>query len=351
MISAVVVNWNGASYLGPCLRALLAQDPPVDEVLLIDNHSSDGSREQVARDFPEVRIVDTGANLGAAAARNRGLQEARGELVLLLDNDVELEAGALAALKRALDDDPACALVQVRSVVADRPELLHYDAADLHYLGTLILHGFFRPIDPNERGHREVGAFVALGFLTRREVCLAVGAFDPDLFILYEDNDLSWRLRMHGHRIRLAMDARARHHAGTAGLSFRAPTARYASRRAYLHARNRWLVLLQCARWRTLVLTLPAQLLYAAVYAGFALSRGGFLAALRGNFAALLALPRVMRRRRLQRGRKVADRSILCCMPMTANPGLADRGGKAVLRRTLDRAFGAWWKLTRWACG
>ena len=84
---------------------------------------------------------------------------------------------------------------------------------------------------------------------------------------------------------------------------------------------------------------------------GFALSRGGFLAALRGNLAALLALPRVMRRRRLQRGRKVADRSILCCMPMTANPGLADRGGKAVLRRTLDRAFGAWWKLTRWACG
>ena len=156
---------------------------------------------------------------------------------------------------------------------------------------------------------------------------------------------------MHGHRLRLACDAIVLHSGGTAGLSFRDPGARYASRRAFLHARNRWLVLLQCARWRTLLLTLPAQLLYAFVYTGFALSRGGFLGALRGQFAVLLALPRILRLRRLERGRTVPYRELLCAVPMKANPGLADHGAKAALRRGLDRFVLWWWRLVRGFCG
>ena len=347
----MIINWNGEAYLGPCLSALLGQDPPPDEVIVVDNHSEDGSRGLVERGFEGVRFVDTGANLGAPAARNRGLQEAKGDQILFLDNDVLLEPGALLALHSALDADPRCALVQVRSVVADRPELLHYDAADLQYLGTLVLHGFFAPRREHESAARSVGAFVALGFLVRREAIDRVGGFDPDLFILFEDNDLSWRLRMHGWSIRLATAAVAKHAAGTAGLSFRDPAARYAPRRMYLHARNRWLVLLQCARWRTLVLTLPAQCLYSLVYTLFAISRGGFLAAVRGHFAVVLALPRSLRRRRLQRGRTVPDRELLCSLPMTANPGLADGGSRAALRRGLDRCYAGWWKLTRRLCG
>ncbi|MCC6784094.1 MAG: glycosyltransferase family 2 protein [Planctomycetes bacterium] len=351
MISAVVVNWNGRGYLDACLRALLAQTPPPDEVILVDNHSDDGSREFVAAQFPAVCIVDTGANLGAAGARNVGIARARGERVLCLDNDVELAPGALRALVTAMDDDPRCALVQVRSVVKDRPELLHYDAADLHYLGTLVLHGFFQPRATAPRWPAPVGAFVALGFLVRKDALLAVGGFDEELFILYEDNDVSWRLRMHGWNLRLAADALAVHAGGTAGLSFRSPGARYASRRAYLHARNRWLVLLRNARWRTLILTLPAQLLYAAVYLGFACTRGVGFATLRGNCAAFVAWPATLRRRRLIRGRSVPDRALLCALPMTANPGLADRGAAARLRRTLDAVFLAWFRLVRWACG
>src|SRR5690606_21570463 len=98
-----------------------------------------------------------------------------------------------------------------------------------------------------------------------------------------EDNELSWKLRMHGHTLRLCPRAIVRHAGGTAGLSFRSPEARYAPRRVWLHARNRWLVLWQCARWRTLVLTAPAQLLQALVYTAFAASKGGLLAAVKGH--------------------------------------------------------------------
>ncbi len=351
MISAVVVNWNGRLYLEACLDGLLAQDPPPAEVLLVDNHSDDGSRELVADRHPAVRIVDTGANLGAAAARNRGVREAEGDLVLFVDNDVALRPGCLAAMRAVLDADPGCAAVQARSVCGDRPDVVHYDAADLHYLGTLVLHNWFRPVAEAVPPSGPVGAVIALCLLVRRDRFESVGGFRDDLFILYEDNDLSWRLRMHGHTLRLAAAAVVEHHGGTAGLSFRSPDARYAARRTYLHARNRWLVLLACMRWRTLILTGPAQCLYALVYTAFAMSRGHVVAPIRGHLAGLAGVFRVRTLRAAQRGRTVADRDLLCAFPMTANPGLADHGPKALLRRGLDRLFAGWWRLVRRACG
>ena len=126
MVTAVVVNWNGKHYLEACLRALLAQDPPPAEVILADNHSDDGSRELVQQRFPAVRVVDTGANLGPAAARNAGLRAATHDDVLLLDNDVVLQPKALARLCALRREHPEAAAVQARSLCADRPELVHY---------------------------------------------------------------------------------------------------------------------------------------------------------------------------------------------------------------------------------
>jgi GT2 family glycosyltransferase len=73
VISAIVVNWNGKDYLAACLSALQAQDPPPDEILVVDNHSDDGSRDFVAAQFPSVRVVDTGSNEGPCRARNVGV--------------------------------------------------------------------------------------------------------------------------------------------------------------------------------------------------------------------------------------------------------------------------------------
>ncbi len=351
MISAVVINWNGRAHLERCLPALLAQEPPPDEVVLVDNHSSDGSREYCAEHFPSVRILDTGANLGPAEARDRGARAVRGETLLFLDNDVELLPGALAELRGVLDEDRRIGMVQARSLCEGDNAVVHYDHSDLHFLGTLVLHNWFRPRSEVTDPDGPVGAVIALCLLVRRRAYFAAGGFDRRLFILYEDNDLSWRMRMHGWQLRLAPRALVRHFAGTAGLSFRSPDAKYAGRRFYLHCRNRWLVLLRNAQLRTLILTAPSQLLYALVYTLFAASRGGLLPALRGHGAALLAVPSRLWMRRIQRRRKVGDRDLLSGDPMTPNPGLADRGAKAWLRCFVDGFCALNWKLVRGLCG
>ena len=352
MISAVVVNWNGAGYLAECLDALFAQVPPSDEVLLVDNQSTDDSVALALARHPRLRVVQMGSNAGPCAARNRGVAEAGNELVLLLDNDVVLHAGALARMRAELEADPRCAMVQARSLCGDDTGVVHYDSADIHFLGTLVLHNWYRPLAEATPPSNPVGAGIALCFLTRRSVFLGVGGFDENLFILYEDNEFSYKLRMRGHTIRLAADAHCTHLAGTAGLSVRGPEAAYPGRRTMLHSRNRWYVLLKCMRWRTLLLTVPAQLAYGAVYAVFGHRRGHMREWWQGKGMLLRMLPQAVRgRRSAQAGRTVPDRELLVALPMTLNPGLAERGLAAAVRRGMDRFFRGYWRVVRGLCG
>ena len=83
-----------------------------------------------------------------------------------------------------------------------------------------------------------------------------------------------------------------------------------------------------------------------------ALSLGHLWAGLRGHLAVVAHLPGALRRRaRVQRGRRVADRALLVSTPTTPNPGLADRGFTATVRRSLDRGFGSYWRVVRRLCG
>ena len=352
MLSAIVVNWNGKAYLPDCLGALLAQQPPPDELIVVDNHSDDGSRELVAQRFPSARVIDTGANRGPCHARNVGVAAARHELCLLVDNDVVLHRGALAALVAELQRDPRAAMVQARSLCGDDEQVVHYDGAELHFLGTLVLRNWFRPLAAATPAAGPIGAAIALCFLTRRSVYLEAGGFDERLFILYEDNEFSYKLRMRGYTIRLATDALCTHKAGTAGLSVRKAGDAYPGRRTFLHSRNRWYVLLTCMRWRTFLLTMPAQLLYGAVYAAFGHGRGHVRDWWRGKWDLLKLIPAAIAARRVaQRGRTVPDRDLLVALPMTLNPGLAEAGAAARLRRGLDRVFARYWQLVRRLCG
>ena len=351
MISVIVVNWNGRNYLPDCLGAVLAQDPPPAEVIVVDNHSDDGSRELVAEQFPQVRVIDTGDNKGPCRARNVGVEAASHELCLLIDNDVVLHPGALEAMQHSLEADPDCAMVQARSLCGDDESRVHYDGAELHYLGTLVLHNWFRPLAESPWPTGPIGAAVALCFLTRKSVYQEVGGFDERLFILYEDNEFSYKLRMRGYSIRLA-EAFCTHKAGTLGLSRRKADDDYSGRRIYLHSRNRWYVLLSCMRWRTLILTIPAQLVYGAVYAAFGHQLGHPRDWWRGKWALLKLLPKAIASRRIvQRGRTVPDRELLVAAPMTLNPGLADKGALARVRRGLDKFFAIYWRVVRRLCG
>ncbi|MBI3764447.1 MAG: glycosyltransferase [Chloroflexi bacterium] len=91
MISIVIPNWNGLAHLPACLASLGAQTYSDFEIIVADNASTDGSRECLAREHPEARVIALDRNHGFTGACNAGLRAARGEIAVLLNNDTEAD--------------------------------------------------------------------------------------------------------------------------------------------------------------------------------------------------------------------------------------------------------------------
>jgi len=345
-VSVCVTNYQGAEHLPHCLGALQAQTLAVDELIVVDNASSDGSREVVQRVAPAARWIELPANEGPCPARNAGLQAARNDWVLLVDNDAVLAPDALERLVAAARSRPDAALVQPRSVFFDQPDRVHYDGGAFHYVGLFSLRNFGRPLAAAEgQGVVDVPGAVSVCLLADRRAVLEAGAFDPAFFVLFEDLDLSWRLRVRGHAILSVEEALCRHRGGTAGISFRARA--YPRRRAFLHSRNRWMFLAQNYRLRTLLAAAPGIALYELAWAGFCLASGTLLDHLRGKLAFFAALPRVLaqRRRNAHARAGVRDRDLLVGGPLTLSPQIAPRGVRAALVSGLNAMLALWWRL------
>jgi N-acetylglucosaminyl-diphospho-decaprenol L-rhamnosyltransferase len=213
----VVVNHNGRRYLDDCLAALL--DQRLDggfEVILVDNGSADGSAAYVRGRWPKVRVVEAGANRGFAGGNNLGIEQANGHHLVLINNDTRARAGWLAALVAAAESDPRAGAVTPKLVYMDRPHVIQN-------AGSLLLSdgsGADRGAGEEDRGQldqpEEVFGLCGCGALLRREMLADVGTFDEDFFAYYEDTDLSWRMRLRGWRVLYEPAAVVEHvHSGT----------------------------------------------------------------------------------------------------------------------------------------
>ena len=347
-ISAVVCNYNGEAYLAGCLDSILAQGDDVDEVIVVDNGSEDGSVALVRERYPDVQLVEVGANRGPCVARNVGMRAARNRWVLAVDNDAILTDGLVASLRAVAEERPDAVIVQPRSVHAEDPSQVHYDGARFHYVGLLSLRNFYRPLaEVADHGVLPVDGAIAITLLCDRGVVLdEAGGYDEDFFILFEDYDLSLRLRIAGHGIYSDEDTVVLHRGGTPGISFRAGA--YPKIRAFYHSRNRWLLLVKTHRWWTLLVSLPALVAYELVWALFTLTKGHFKAWTWGKFSFFRSLPAALRKRRaIQRSRRVGDRALLVGGPITLSPDLVAKPLGRLAARGLDTVLRGWWTVVR----
>lgn len=351
-VDVVVVNWNGRRHVERLVLALQALRGPVGALLVVDGASEDGSAQDIAAALPQGRIVQLGRNAGPSVARNAGLRAATSARVLLLDNDAYVALDVLERLSKALDSRRDAAIAQPRSVFADEPARVHYDGGAPHHAGLIALRNFYVPLAQAEgAGIVETGCCVSVALLVRKDALLSVGGFDEQMFILFEDLDLSYRLRAAGWTILSDEEALCLHGGGTPDLSFRGG-ARYPHSRIYHHSKNRWLHLANNYRARTLACCVPSLLAYEAVQLGFALVAGG------GGLGGLAAWWRGKRdwwraraawrerRAQLERMRTRKDRDLLVGGPLTLTPAAA-RGLKQWLARALDAWMRAWWGLLR----
>ncbi len=301
-ISVIIPNWNGAQYLPTCLAALRRQTYRDFEVIVVDNASTDGSRELLARDYPEVRLVALPENRGFTGACNAGLRAARGELLILLNNDTEADPGWLAAIADASARHPEAGLIASKIMLFDRRDVFH-TAGDFYRVDGL----------PGNRGvwQRDVGQYENEGYVFsacggaatyRRAMLEEVGLLDEDFFYSCEDMDMAWRAQLAGWRCLYTPQAIIYHRLAATGGG--ATASFYDGRNfIYIVIKDYPGSLLRRFWWKVL----RAQL-HIAIEALRAWRGAAARARLRGQIAGLLAFPRLLRKRRdVQRARRVSD--------------------------------------------
>lgn len=200
LVSVIIPNWNGARYLPTCLDALRRQTYPTLEVVVADNASTDGSREILARDYPEVRLVALDENRGFAGAVNAGIRAAKGEIVALLNNDTEADPRWVAELARALAQHTDAGSAASKMLLFDRRDTIHSAGDSFRTDGLPANRGVWQKdagqYDREEYVFSGCGGAVAY----RREMLDQVGLLDELFFFNCEDVDLAWRAQLAGWR-------------------------------------------------------------------------------------------------------------------------------------------------------
>lgn len=226
-LSVVVVSYNTRDLLRRCLAGALAEADLLDlEVIVVDNASSDGSAAMVANEFPRVRLVASGENLGFAAANNLAFGLCRGRHVLMLNPDAVARRGALVRAVQRLDASPRVAAAGARILGPDgslQPsarrfpslldEALTLTGLAARYPRSRFFGRFDRTwADPLQEAPVDwvPGAFL----IVKREVLDEVGRFDEAFFLYYEEVDLCRRIRAAGHEIRYWPDLVVEHIGG-----------------------------------------------------------------------------------------------------------------------------------------
>ena len=213
--SLLVVSYNTAGLLEQCLRSAALHYPEA-EVVVVDNASRDGSAAMVRREFPGVALVESGGNVGFAAANNLALRHSRGEAVVLLNSDTILEDDSLRRCVAYLEAHPGVGALSPRIVGVDG-----VDQPALHRVSTLSYElgvAARRPgPPPTGPGAGDDGLWWLAGtalVVRRRAAEGAWGLLDEGYWMYWEDADLSARLRRAGWELAYLPEAHVVHHGG-----------------------------------------------------------------------------------------------------------------------------------------
>lgn len=211
--TVVIPNYNGINYIENCLKSILSSTVEV-KVLVVDNGSTDGSKEVVKSSFGNVEMVEMQKNTGFCHACNEGIRKSDTEFVMLLNNDTKILPDTIERLEKDMDEYPKAMAFQAKMVSMNNPDIT--DSAGDYYcaLGWAFARGKDKP---SNRYHGIKKVFSACGgaSLYRKSFLDDIGLLDENHFAYLEDVDLGYRGNIRGYGSYVDEDASV-YHAGSA---------------------------------------------------------------------------------------------------------------------------------------
>ena len=252
-ISVIIVNFNSGRRLERCLESLAMQTRPADEVIVVDNGSTDGSAAAVHNGAVDAMLIEAGENLGFAAANNRAAERVQGDWLAFLNPDAYPEADWLEEVARAINRYPEFDAFGSLQIDASDPNRID-GAGDVYHASGAPYRGHFGWPVSSAPPEGECFSPCAAAAVYRRSKFLALGGFEESFFCYCEDIDLGYRLRLSGGGALQLKRARVLHEgSGIAG--------RRSDFSIYYGHRNRIWTYVRNTPTSLIITTLPYQML------------------------------------------------------------------------------------------
>lgn len=325
--SVIIVSYNGKEKLLPCLESVRCSLPLDSEIIVVDNASSDGSASAVETRFSDVILIRSESNGGFGAGNNIGVRSSRGKYLVFLNPDTLVECGWLEPLLEPFENDDRAGLVTARILLKDQPDRINACGNSIHITGITLCRGLGQSRETFARAE-QVDSVSGAAFAIRRALFDALDGFEEDAFLYMEDTDLSLRARLAGWRSLYAPGSIVLH-------DYR---LKLTPLKVFYQERNRYLMLLKCFRFPTLILLLPALLLAEIISWGFVLlsDRANLTNKLRAYWWVIVNWSAIMRKRKLTQSlRKVRDRELLLHTDFRLDFGQANKGSVAMLAQLI----------------
>jgi len=210
-LGVVILNWNGMDVTPRCLDSILRSSSPPDQIVVVDNASTDGSADHIRGRYPQVALIVNDSNLGFAEGNNVGIRyllERAFDLVLLLNNDTVVDPDCLRELKRAAETQPAAAYgATIYELSA--PGRIWYSGGSISRL-TLEARHETAPADAPGTP-RPTDFITGCCLMFRSDALRGIGLLDRDFFAYYEDVDWCLRAKAADERLLYVPAAVVRH--------------------------------------------------------------------------------------------------------------------------------------------
>ena len=200
-VSIITPNYNGEKYLKEYFQSLIPQKQHIDEVIIIDNNSKDNSK-QIIQEYTEklnIQLIENNTNTGFAKACNQGIQKAKNEYLLLLNNDIKIEKNAIKPLIETIQENPKTFSVMSKMLQYHQPNLID-DAGDEY---TILTYTQKKGNNTNKKKYnkkREIFSSCAGAALYKKSILKQIGLFDENFFAYIEDIDLAYRAQIQGYK-------------------------------------------------------------------------------------------------------------------------------------------------------
>jgi GT2 family glycosyltransferase len=317
--TVITVNTNELHRLVKYLPSLMASRGEF-EVLIADNGSRDGSLEYLSSHYPTIRAFALGKNLGFCAANNRAAQTARGEFLVFLNPDTEVDPDWLLHLLKPFED-PAVGLTTAKILLMSHPDRINTCGNDVHLSGLTLCRGMGRKRECFSISD-DVAAVSGAAFAIRRNLFHQLGGFDENFFIYMEETDLSCRALLAGWRCVFVPESIVQHDYNL----------RFGPQKVFYQERNRYRMLLKNLRWPTLAMLFPAFVLAEIVTWGFVImsDRPNWRNKLRAYAETVKRFGEILReRKQTQALRKKRDRDLIRRMGSNLDFGQVSQSGAA----------------------